>query len=139
MQSVDSLQDLFDSILLDPNISNQISEMNLDESGYDLADALTEWGNNMPPPSFDSSQVAVLSSGEISHSVSPSVAQESGRSGSESATSGDDKETVCYGMVSSHRTYLPELSNLGSDSPVLAAQGRCQARRRDANHQGRPW
>ncbi|RYP44409.1 hypothetical protein DL768_009111 [Monosporascus sp. mg162] len=98
MQPADSLPDLFSGILLDPSVSNQMSLMDLDETNYNLDGALAEWGENMASPnSFDSSQLTPISSQETSHS--PSLAPESSQSRAESATSAEDEETICYGML----------------------------------------
>jgi hypothetical protein len=132
MQPANSLPDLFSGILLDPSVGNQMSLINLDETNYNLASALTEWGNNMALPDFYPSQSTPISFQETSHS--PSVAPDSIQSTAEPVTSTDDEETICYGMVSDHHIGLSDLSDLGRDSPALAAQRRCQARRRDANH-----
>ena len=120
MQPADSLPDLFSGILLDPSISNQMSLTNFDDTDYNLASALTEWENNLALPNLDSSQLTPISSQEISHS--PSVAPESSQSRAESAASADGEETVCYGMVSGYCIRLSDLSDLGHDSPALAAQ-----------------
>ena len=98
MQPVDSLPDLFSAILLDPSVSNQMSQTNLDETGYNIDGALAEWGNQMASPdSFDSSQLTPISSQQTSHS--PSLAAESNQSRAESVTSAEDEVTVCYGML----------------------------------------
>ena len=104
MQPADSLPELFSGILLHPTVGNQMSLINLDETDYNLASALTEWGNNMALPNFYPSQ-------ETSHS--PSVAPDSIQSIAESVTSTDDEETICYGMVSDHHIGLTDLSDLG--------------------------
>ncbi|RYO92417.1 hypothetical protein DL762_001697 [Monosporascus cannonballus] len=98
MQPANSVPDLFSGILLDPSVSNQMSLMNLDEANYNLAGALAEWGEDMASPnSFDSFKLTPISSQETSHS--PSLAPESSRSRAESATSAEDEETICYGML----------------------------------------
>ncbi|RYP37143.1 hypothetical protein DL767_003097 [Monosporascus sp. MG133] len=98
MQPADSLPDLFSGILCDASVSNQMSLMNLDETNYNLDGALAEWGESMASPnSFDSSQLTPISSRETSHS--PSLAPESNQSRAESATSAEDEETICYGML----------------------------------------
>lgn len=104
LQPADSLPDLFSGIVFSPSVGNQMSLINLDETDYNLASALTEWGNNMALPDFYPSHSTPISSQETSHT--PSVAPGSIQSTAESVTSTDDEETICYGMVSDHHNGL---------------------------------
>lgn len=100
--TVETLPELFSEILFPTTLTNQqMSPTNLYETGYDLDGALTEWGDYVL--GFDS----------------PSVTPDSSSSMVESATSADEEETICYGMVSGHCIYL---SDSGRDSPALAVQ-----------------
>ena len=121
MQPANPLPDLFSGILLHPSAGNQMSLINLDETDYNLASAILEWGNNMALPNYHPSQSTPISSQETSNS--PSVAPDSTQSRAESVTSTDDEETICYGMVSDHHIGLSagDLSNWGRDSSALAA------------------
>lgn len=98
MQPADSLPDLFSGILFSPSVGSQLSLIDLDETDYNLASALTEWGNNVALPDIYPSQSTPMSSQETSHS--PSGAPDSIQLTGESVTSTDDEETICYGMVS---------------------------------------
>lgn len=104
------------TILLDPSVSNQTSLMNLDEADYNLASELSEWGNSMALPNFDSSQLTPISFQE--NSPSPSVTPESTQLRAKSVTSADDEETICYGMVSGHCSCL-SLTSLTWDTIYL--------------------
>lgn len=115
MQLADSPPDLFSGILLDPSVSNQMSLITLDETDYNLASALTEWGNNMALPDFYPSQPTAISSQETS--PSPSVAPYAIQSTAESITSTGDEETICYGMVSDHHTGLSDLLTWDAINP----------------------
>ncbi|KAK3898554.1 hypothetical protein C8A05DRAFT_37862 [Staphylotrichum tortipilum] len=97
MQLADSLPDLFSDILLHLSVGNQMSPIGLDETDYNLASALTEWGNTMALLDFYPSQSIPISSQATSHS--PSVAPDSIQSTAESVTSTDNEETICYGML----------------------------------------
>ncbi len=130
MQAADSPPDLFSDILLHPSVSNQML-LGIEETDYNLASALTEWGNYMAVPDFYLSQSTLISSQATSHS--PSIAPDSIQLTAESVTSTDDEETICFGMVSDHHVSLSDLSDLGRASSALAAQRRRQAHGRDAN------
>lgn len=114
MQAADSLPDLFSNILLHPSVGNQMSPIGLEETNYNLASALTEWGYNMAVPDFDLSQSTPISSQATSHS--PSVAPDFIQSTAEYGTSTDDEETICFGMVSDHYVSLSDMSDLGRAS-----------------------
>ncbi|EAQ87599.1 hypothetical protein CHGG_04218 [Chaetomium globosum CBS 148.51] len=97
MQPAGPTPDLFSGILLDPNVGSQMSLINLDETDYNLASALTEWGDNMALPDLYPPQSTPISYQEISYS--PSVVPNSIQSTGQSAISTDDEETICYGML----------------------------------------
>src|SRR4051812_6338715 len=99
MQQVGSLSALFNSILLEPDASNQIPE-NFSDAHNDIENDLIDWASNFGQPmaAFDSSRQATpISPRERSRSPFLSVTPpESNPSTEAPAASPGDDEMVCY-------------------------------------------
>ncbi|KAL7933036.1 SNF2 family N-terminal domain-containing protein [Trichoderma chlorosporum] len=93
IQQVNSLPEVLSNMLLDPSLSGQLLETDVNDNDYSLDDHLTEWGSEMISD-FDLSQLMPISSEEVSHS--PSLTSESSQSRSEVRASGN---IICYGML----------------------------------------
>ncbi|KAI1488686.1 SNF2 family N-terminal domain-containing protein [Biscogniauxia mediterranea] len=95
MKHVDSLSSVFSDILFNPSVSDQMSEMNLEEIDYNIDTALAEWENDMGVS--NSYELTPVSPEEASHS--PSLTLESNQIRTGLVAPAKDEEIVCYGML----------------------------------------
>lgn len=97
MQPMNSIEDVFNGMLLDPT-GEQMSTFNINEHPFSMDEALVDWRNEYVLSDTEYSRSAQFSSQETSQLSSSSP--ESSQSRSEDIILVNDQDEICYGMVS---------------------------------------